>query len=143
MFIKKVALVALSALPFMLSGCNTAKGFGMDVEDLGRVIQGKESTHHVSTIKKAKTKAASTTTTFSSMPSSTATTTTTYSNSVGAVPAGTATYSDGVTYSNDGAAVSVTSPNSSSGTEVYSYPYTDGGGVVEVPKGINTPAPSY
>lgn len=37
-------LLGLSAVLAGLSGCNTARGFGADVEELGRLMQGKPRT---------------------------------------------------------------------------------------------------
>ncbi|MGV6816460.1 MAG: hypothetical protein ACWA44_04205 [Thiotrichales bacterium] len=53
-------LLSLIAISAMLSGCNTAQGFGKDVENLGLLLQGKKQdemktpSSNESTVKKSE-----------------------------------------------------------------------------------------
>lgn len=114
MITKNTLLIAAMTVPVFLSGCNTAKGFGMDLEDLGRVIQGKDAAN-------LKTDAATAT-------SSTSTRNKTYSTTSSSVPITSSTVVDQqVQYS--------TGSGTSTGTQVYTYPYTESGTTTVQPSG--------
>lgn len=54
----KLALAAVvSCSLLVLSGCNTARGFGADVEELGRMIQGKPKDEQVVEVVETTTEA--------------------------------------------------------------------------------------
>lgn len=114
MITKTTLLIAALTVPVFLSGCNTAKGFGMDLEDLGLVIQGKNASN-------LRTDAPSTT-------SSVSTPSKTYSSTSSSVPITSGTVVDQqVQYS--------TGSGTSTGTQVYTYPYTESGTTTVQPSG--------
>lgn len=43
---KSIIVIGLAVSVIALNGCSTARGFGEDLEDLGRIIQGENATNY-------------------------------------------------------------------------------------------------
>ena len=43
---RSLIIIGLSVSVVALNGCSTARGFGQDLEDLGRIIQGENATNY-------------------------------------------------------------------------------------------------
>jgi len=46
--IKQILVIGAAVSVFTLNGCSTARGFGQDLEDLGRIIQGQTAKNYQS-----------------------------------------------------------------------------------------------
>ncbi len=44
--VKGIILVGIAVSTIALNGCSTARGFGQDLEDLGRIIQGEKARNY-------------------------------------------------------------------------------------------------
>ena len=109
--IKQILVIGAAVSVFTLNGCSTARGFGQDLEDLGRIIQGQTAKNYQShrSMKKVRAQKVDST----SVVTSSATSAPVVTSSVAS---GTTTYS-------------YVEPAASTATEisqapVVSYPYT-------------------
>ncbi len=119
---KSLIIIGIAVSAIALNGCSTARGFGQDLEDLGRIIQGENAKNYehnrtkstASTSNISDTASVSTTTSYAYVePSTTTTQSTSYitsGSSVDSIPVTTSyPYPSGTTSSTVAPSIGISS----------------------------------